>query len=90
VVTPLYPDSLFEAAVGGRVVAEVVVNTSGAPIMETFSAVTATHRSFVEPVRRALRDQRFTPAVRRGTVVQQVLQLPFEFVPDSTARRRRE
>jgi hypothetical protein len=44
----------------------------------------------VEPVRRALRDQRFTPAVRRGTVVQQVLQLPFEFVPDSTARRRRE
>lgn len=88
-ITPMYPDSLFEAAVGGRVVAEVVVSAAGTPLMETFSAVTATHRSFVDPVRRALREQRFTPAVRRGAVVQQVLQLPFEFVPDSTARRRR-
>lgn len=88
-VKPLYPDSLFDEAVGGRVVAEIVISTAGEPIMETFSAVTTTHRSFVEPVRRALREQRFTPAVRRGSVVQQVLQLPFEFVPDSTARRRR-
>lgn len=88
-VRPVYPDSLFEAAVGGRVIAEVVVGTNGEPIMNTFSAVTTTHRGFVEPVRRAIRDQRFTPAVRRGSVVQQVLQLPFEFIPDSTARRRK-
>lgn len=88
-VKPFYPDSLFDASVGGRVIAEVVISTNGEPIMETFSAVTTTHRSFVEPVRRALKDQRFSPAVRRGSVVQQVLQLPFEFVPDSTARRRR-
>lgn len=88
-VRPVYPDSLFEAAVGGRVIAEVVVGTNGQPIMNTFSAVTTTHRGFVEPVRRAIREQRFTPAVRRGSVVQQVLQLPFEFIPDSTARRRK-
>lgn len=88
-VRPVYPDSLYEAAVGGRVIAEVVVGTNGQALMETFSAVTTTHRGFVEPVRRALREQRFTPAVRRGSVVQQVLQLPFEFVPDSTARRRK-
>lgn len=88
-IKPLYPDSLFEEAVGGRVVAEIVISSTGEPIMETFSAVTTTHRSFVEPVRRALREQRFAPAVRRGSLVQQVLQLPFEFVPDSTARRRR-
>jgi len=88
-VEPIYPDSLFNAAIGGRVLAEVVVSAAGVALMDTFSAVTATHRSFVEPVRRALREQRFTPAVRRGTPAQQVLQLPFEFVPDSTARRRR-
>jgi hypothetical protein len=88
-VRPVYPDSLFEELVGGRVVAEFVVDRKGEPVMETFSAVTTTHRLFVEPVRRAVREQRFAPAVRRGKVVQQVLQLPFEFVPDSTARRRR-
>lgn len=88
-VKPIYPDSLFDAAVGGRVIAEIVITESGASVMETFSALSFTHRSFVEPVRRALRDQRFIPAVRRGSMVQQVLQLPFDFIPDSTARRRR-
>lgn len=89
IVRPVYPDSLFEAMAAGRVVAEFVVGTNGEPNMETFSAVTATHRLFVEPVRRAVREQRFVPAVRRGRPVSQVLHLPFEFLPDSTARRRR-
>jgi len=35
-----------------------------------------------------VREQRFVPAMRQGRVVQQVMQLPFSFVPDSTARRR--
>lgn len=88
-VKPIYPDSLFDAITGGKVIAEIVITQSGVPLMDTFSAVTFTDRSLVEPVRRAIREQRFIPAVRRGTVVQQVLQLPFEFIPDSTARRRR-
>jgi hypothetical protein len=88
-VRPIYPDSMFETATGGRVIAEFVVTAHGTPLMETFNAVSASHRLFVEPVRRAIREQRFLPAVRRGGLVQQVMQLPFEFVPDSTARRRR-
>ena len=88
-VRPVYPDSLFDAQVPGRVIAEFVVTTTGEANMDTFSAVTTTNRLFVEPVRRAVRDQRFVPAVKRGQIVQQVLQLPFEFVPDSTARRKR-
>ena len=88
-VRPIYPDSLFQAQVPGRVIAEFVVTTTGEANMDTFSAVTTTNRLFVEPVRRAIRDQRFVPAVKRGRIVQQVLQLPFEFVPDSTARRTR-
>lgn len=89
IVKPIYPDSLFDALSGGKVIAEIVITQSGVPLMDTFSAVTFTDRSLVEPVRRAIREQRFVPAVRQGVVVQQVLQLPFEFVPDSTARRRR-
>lgn len=87
-IRPIYPDSLFEAQAPGRVLAEFVVSPSGEAMMDTFSAVTTTHRMFVEPVRRAVREQRFSPAVRKGKIVQQVMQLPFEFVPDSTARRR--
>jgi hypothetical protein len=40
-------------------------------------------------VRFALKDQRFIPATRKGQAVQQVVQLPFTFVPDSSAARRR-
>jgi hypothetical protein len=88
-IRPIYPDSLFEAQAGGQVLAEFVVSTRGEAMMETFSAVTTTHRELVEPVRRAVREQRFTPAVRAGRIVQQVVQLPFRFIPDSTARRKR-
>ncbi len=87
-IKPMYPDSLFDAQAPGRVIAEFVVRVNGEPDMDTFNAVTTTHRLFVEPVRRAVREQRFVPAVRRGRLVPQVLQLPFDFLPDSTARRR--
>ena len=88
-IRPIYPDSLFDAQAPGRVLAEFVVSVTGEANMDTFSAVTTTNRLFVEPVRRAVREQRFAPAVRKGRIVQQVMQLPFEFVPDSTARRRK-
>lgn len=88
-VRPLYPDSLFDAHAAGELVAEFVVGTDGAAVMETFNAMTTTHRLLVEPVRRAVREQRFMPAVRKGLPVKQVMQVPFTFVPDSTARRRR-
>jgi len=89
IVRPFYPDSLFDAQVAGELLAEFVVGTNGEAVMETFNSITTTHRSLVDPVRRAVREQRFVPAVRKGRVVQQVMQLPFTFVPDSTARRRR-
>jgi hypothetical protein len=88
-IRPFYPDSLFDAQVAGELIAEFVVGINGEAVMETFNSITTTDRSLVEPVRRAVREQRFVPAVRKGRVVQQVMQLPFRFVPDSTARRRR-
>lgn len=87
-IRPVYPDSLFDAQAPGRVLAEFVVGANGEANMDTFSAITTTHRLFIEPVRRAVREQRFAPAVRRGRMVPQVMQLPFEFVPDSSSRRR--
>ena len=89
IARPVYPDSLLDAKIPGELLAEFVVNATGEALMETFSAVTTTHWSLVEPVRRAVREQRFVPAVRKGVVVQQVMLLPFSFVPDSAARGRR-
>jgi hypothetical protein len=88
-IQPIYPDSLFENAVAGRTVAEFVVNLQGDVVMETFNVVTSTHPAFSDAVRRALKDQRYFPAQRKGIVVQQVVQQPFDFQPDSTALRRR-
>jgi hypothetical protein len=88
-VIPMYPTSLYESAIPGRVLAEFVVGANGEVDMATFNVVTATDRAFVEAVRFALRDQRFIAASRGGKPVHQVMQLPFNFVPDSTAVRRR-
>ncbi len=88
-VRPVYPDALFDEQVPGRLLAEFIVGIDGTVIIETFSAVTTTHAELVDPVRRALSTQRFMPAIRQGKAVQQVVQLPFVFVPDSTSKRRR-
>ena len=88
-VRPVYPDSLFDALVPGRVMTEFIVDTTGRALMDTFSAVTTTHRLFVAPVRRAVQEQAYRPAQRQGRFVRQVVQIPFDFVPDSSARRSR-
>ena len=89
VVHPLYPDALFESQTSGRVLTEFVVSEAGLIVMDTFSAITTTHPDFIEPVREALHQQRFTPAQRNGKPVQQVVQQLFEFIPDSSAHRKR-
>ncbi len=88
-IRPVYPDSMFNNAVPGRALAEFVVDATGDVNMDTFSIVTATHPQFGEAVRRAVKDQRYRPAVRRGSRVQQVVQQPFDFVPDSAMLRRK-
>ncbi len=88
-IRPVYPDSMFMNAVPGRVLAEFVVDGTGDVNMDTFSIVTTSHLLFGEAVRRAVKDQRYKPALRNGRPVQQVVQQPFDFVPDSTILRRR-
>lgn len=88
-IRPLYPDSLYSNLVPGRVLAEFVVDNKGTVNLDTFNVVTTTNAGFVEPVRLSLREQQFIPAIRKGQPVQQVVQLPFTFVPDSNAVRRR-
>lgn len=88
-VRPIYPDAMYNEMTPGRVLAEFVVDARGEVNLDTFNVVTATNPAFVDAVRWALKDQAFIPAKRKGRVVQQVVQLPFDFVPDSSAVRRR-
>ncbi|MDQ3950441.1 MAG: energy transducer TonB, partial [Gemmatimonadota bacterium] len=77
---PLYPDSLYAFRVGGEVVAQFVVDTTGRVLLETFTAVSSTHPAFTESVRRSLRHSKFQPAMLRGRPVRQVMVLPYRFV----------
>jgi TonB family protein len=85
---PMYPDSLRGAGVGGLVVAEFVVDTTGGVEMDTFGVVSSSHPAFTDAVRRALTEARFRPAWRAGRTVRQVVQEPFRFVAGRGAEPR--
>lgn len=78
---PVYPDSLRDANVLGRVVAEFVVDERGRVAPETVGIVSSSHPLFGEAVRDAIAESRFSPAYRQGRVVRQVVHLPVVFEP---------
>jgi hypothetical protein len=87
-VRPMYPDALFDAQVSGSVMVEFIVTSTGEVDSDRISVVFTTHPGFVEPVRRALEDAVYVPAVRGGYPVHQVVQHEFQFVPEGAKRRR--
>jgi len=87
-VKPMYPDALYEAQVSGSVMVEFIVTATGEVDHDRISVVFATHPGFVDPVRRALEDAVYVPAVRGGYPVHQVVQHEFQFVPEANRRRR--
>lgn len=88
-VRPAYPEWLLLEGVGGRVVAEYVVDTTGRVLMDTFGVISSTHPSFAAAVRSALVDVVYVPAVLLGRRVKQIIQQPFTFVADSAVLPRR-
>jgi TonB family protein len=78
---PEYPDSLHRAKVAGAVLAEFIVDPTGAIVQESIGVVSSSHALFGDAVRLALRGATFAAAVRRGHRVAQVVQLPFTFTP---------
>jgi hypothetical protein len=78
-LTVSYPPDLYASGIGGSAVAEFVVDASGKIEPETFEIFFATHPSFAEAVTRALSSAHFTPAVKDGLKVRQLVQQPFNF-----------
>jgi hypothetical protein len=85
-----YPDTLRGA---DRVVAsgvvEFVVDTSGGVELGTINFVAVPSSPFVGAIRAAVPEMRFTPAVRNGARVRQVVQLSVQFDPTSAQQVQR-
>lgn len=78
-VEPAYPDTLWQAGVSGRVVAEFIVGADGVIEQGTFSVASTTHPYFSAAVRSALETAIFRSAKMAGKGVRQLVQVPFVF-----------
>ena len=79
-MTPVYPDSLRRAGIGGEVDAEFTVDTMGHVDQAAGIKITnATNPLFEQAVRTALPKMTFTPAEVRGVRIKQLVQQPFTF-----------
>ncbi len=86
---PHYPDSLYRAGTTGRVVVEFVVDTAGMVEPATIDVMTSSHPLFTQAVRDALLAAHFHSAWSKGQRVRQFVQLPFSFITDELADRKR-
>lgn len=85
---PRYPDILKAAGVSGEVVIMVVIDEHGMADPRSMKVVKGTHQLFVDAVKNALPNFRFSPAMVGGRPVRQLLRLPFVFAiaePDTHA-----
>lgn len=78
-VVPKYPDILKQAGVEGEVLAQYVVDETGAVMVGTFKVLKFSHQLFVESIRNALPEMHFAAAEVGGRKVKQLVQQPFVF-----------
>ena len=74
-----YPPSLFAAHTRGNVVAEFVVDAQGRVEPGTLGIISSSHPLFADAVRRAVAAAVFSPALKAGKPVRQLVHQPFEF-----------
>jgi hypothetical protein len=83
-LVPVIPDSVARERGTGRVLVEFVVDTLGQAEPLSINVVSTTHPGLSGPVREALLEATFLPAIRHGRPVRQVVQVPL----DLALRRR--
>ena len=77
--TPVFPTSLRERGVNGRVSVQFVIDTLGRAEMSSLRVVEATDPLFAQSVRAVLPRYRFSPGEVGGQKVRTLVQLPFDF-----------
>jgi protein TonB len=76
---PRYPEVLRQSGVGGRVLVQFTVDTTGRVDMASVRVMQSTHDLFTQAVRSALASFRFKPAEVNGKRVAALAEMPFEF-----------
>ena len=76
---PRYPDALKKAGVEGEVMTQYVVNQDGTPMEGSLKVLKAADPQFIQAVKDAFPNMRFTPAEVEGRKVKQLVQQPFQF-----------
>lgn len=78
-VRPTFPTMLRERGVGGRVLVQFVVDTTGRAEMSGLRIVEANDSLFAQSVRMVLPRYRFSPGEVGGQKVRTLVQMPFDF-----------
>ena len=63
----------------GRIIAKFVVDTAGRPLADTFKVVMTASTELIAPARAIMEGSRYTPALRHGCRVNQVVMEPYVF-----------
>lgn len=77
---PAYPELLRQAGIEGRVVLEVVVDTTGRAEQGSVTVVSTSHPGFVASAQRTLAGTLFRPARMHGRPVRVRVRVPIDFV----------
>ena len=77
--SPRYPSSLQRAKIGGQVVAQFVIDTTGHVEMSTFKVIRSDNDLFTEAVKAVLPLKRFYPAEVGGRHVKELVTEPYVF-----------
>jgi TonB family protein len=83
---PTYPPALWSAGIAGKVLVEVLVDSSGRADLATVDVLYSDNPQFTRAVRAALPKMQFLPAVVGGQPQAQLLRLPFVFAPERRSR----
>jgi protein TonB len=76
---PRYPETLRQSGIGGRVLVQFSVDTTGRVDMTSIHVIQSTHDLFTQAVRSALGAFRFRPAEVNGRRTAALAEMPFEF-----------
>ena len=76
---PKYPDSLRTAGIGGRVVVEVIVDTTGHADSASVRILSSTHPAFEAPTRDAVLGATWAPGRINGHAVRVMVRYPIGF-----------
>jgi len=76
---PRYPPELATAHVGGHVVVDMVIDTTGKADVSTVHFRSSTDEAFTDAVREVIPRMRFSPARVHGHAVMQRVVMPFDF-----------